>query len=120
MRTMARKVYLEYREGTSSKFWSVTIDGRVALVRWGKIGSRGVQQEIGIIEGLDRLEEKKRKGYQVISEEIYDSSPAVEIDDPKVTDPRPRSRKDRSREIALDAKMARVPRKNKRVIDMDR
>lgn len=35
---------LEYSEGTSSKFWEASVDGKTLLVRWGRLGSAGQEK----------------------------------------------------------------------------
>jgi len=63
-------VYLEFAEGTSSKFWRARVEGKTLYVNYGKIGSNGQTQvkELGDAEAAtaeyDKLvREKRKKGY---------------------------------------------------------
>ena len=65
---------LEFREGNSSKFWEITVNGSEHTVRFGRIGSRGQSQtkafasEAEAHRDANRLiSEKTRKGYQEVS-----------------------------------------------------
>jgi predicted DNA-binding WGR domain protein len=60
----------EFSEGTSNKFWQITLDGAAFVVQWGKIGTAGQTQtksfasEHAAKAELDKLvAEKKKKGY---------------------------------------------------------
>ena len=62
--------YLEYEEGTSSKFWEVRQEGKELYIRFGKIGSKG-QLRLKTFrdprgaesEARQMIAEKLRKGY---------------------------------------------------------
>jgi predicted DNA-binding WGR domain protein len=63
-------VYLEFAEGTSSKFWRARVEGKTLYVNYGKIGSNGQTQvkELGDASAAtaeyDKLvREKRKKGY---------------------------------------------------------
>lgn len=62
---------LELVEGTSSKFWQVSVNGRELTTSWGKIGTAGQSKtktfataEKALREMEKLIEEKKDKGYQ--------------------------------------------------------
>jgi uncharacterized protein (TIGR02996 family) len=64
-------VRLEFKEGTSSKFWELAIDGSAYNVRWGRIGSNGQEKRFSFptsakaqAEADKLIAEKKKKGYQ--------------------------------------------------------
>jgi predicted DNA-binding WGR domain protein len=58
---------LEYREGTSSKFWQAMFEPTTGtwLVEWGRIGRPAQAQQAGLSrdDASGRAEEKLRKGY---------------------------------------------------------
>lgn len=61
---------LEFREGTSDKFWEVSVDGTEVTTRWGRAGTAGQSKTKGyaseseaLADANKQLEEKKRKGY---------------------------------------------------------
>jgi predicted DNA-binding WGR domain protein len=63
-------VYLEFEEGTSSKFWRARVEGKTLYVNYGKIGSNGQTQVKDFAEAAaaqaeyDRLvRDKRKKGY---------------------------------------------------------
>jgi len=63
-------VYLEFAEGTSSKFWRARVEGKTLYVNYGKIGSNGQTQvkELGdagaATAEYDKLvRDKRKKGY---------------------------------------------------------
>lgn len=64
-------VYLEFEEGTSSKFWRARVEGKTLYVNYGKIGANGQTQvkDLGDPAAAkaeyDKLvREKRKKGYQ--------------------------------------------------------
>jgi predicted DNA-binding WGR domain protein len=64
-------VYLEFEEGTSSKFWRARVEGKTLYVNYGKIGSNGQTQvkELGDpaaakAEYEKLVRDKRKKGYQ--------------------------------------------------------
>lgn len=73
-----RRLRLEFREGTSSKFWVVELENpfgysgvttlNIARVHWGRIGSRGSYQLIDRDGAFRRLKQKERNGYQRIGD----------------------------------------------------
>jgi predicted DNA-binding WGR domain protein len=66
---MSERVF-EYTEGTSQKFWSISLDGKSHTVRFGRLGSSGQTQtkefatEAEARKSYDKLiQEKLKKGY---------------------------------------------------------
>ncbi|MBS1151819.1 MAG: hypothetical protein H6Q89_3517 [Myxococcaceae bacterium] len=62
---------LEFKDGTSAKFWEISLDGKTVTTRWGRIGSTGqskvekLANPSGAQTSRDKqLEEKLKKGYQ--------------------------------------------------------
>ncbi len=71
--TSARR--FEFREGNSSKYWEIALNGQQHTVRFGRIGSNGQSQtksfssESAAQNDVDRLiAEKKRKGYREVTD----------------------------------------------------
>jgi predicted DNA-binding WGR domain protein len=67
----SRERRFEFRQGNSSKFWGILVEGRSHTVRYGRIGTRGQSQtkefenESTARADAERLVgEKLRKGYQ--------------------------------------------------------
>ena len=65
------KVYLEFEEDSSSKFWRARIEGKTLFVNYGRIGTTGQMsmKELANPDAaqkeLEKLEkEKRKKGYQ--------------------------------------------------------
>lgn len=63
----------EVADGTSHKFWEITLAGKTFTVRWGKLGSRGQSlvkhfaSDAAARREYDKLvKEKRRKGYQLV------------------------------------------------------
>ena len=64
----------EFVEGTSSKFWEVTTDGREVTVRYGRIGSNGQTQTKSFTSdaaantyALRQISAKLAKGYRELA-----------------------------------------------------
>ncbi len=64
------KIYLEFVSDTSSKFWSVTVDGDSHTVCYGRIGAAGKAKESSFASEEDaqadaekQAEKKRKKGY---------------------------------------------------------
>lgn len=70
--------YLEYRQGTSNKFYTVLIaDNGVVITNWGRIGSEGQGKidkmpnfEAADDVGRRQLYAKKSKGYEALATEV--------------------------------------------------
>lgn len=69
-------VRLEFKEGTSNKFWELALDDAKYKVRWGRIGTNGQEKLFSFPSSLkakteaDKLiAEKKKKGYVEIAAE---------------------------------------------------
>jgi len=65
------KRYFEFVEGTSSKFWEVSVSGNDMTTRWGRIGTDGQSKTKTLTDAAkaqaeaDKLiEEKTAKGYE--------------------------------------------------------
>jgi len=63
----------EFQSGSSSKFWEIALEGSAFMVRWGKLGTSGQQQEKSFASAAlaqkehDKLiAEKLKKGYQEV------------------------------------------------------
>jgi predicted DNA-binding WGR domain protein len=64
------EVRLEFVGGNSAKFWALSglaAGGGLVKGHWGRIGSAGDSQSVGLGEAVKRLGEKLRKGYEVHS-----------------------------------------------------
>ena len=64
------KRYFEFVEGSSSKFWEVSVSGLDVTTRWGKIGTGGqsktktfASETAAAAEAEKLIEEKTEKGY---------------------------------------------------------
>ena len=64
----------EFVEGTSSKFWEVTTNGREVTVRYGRIGSNGQTQSKSFTsdaaantDALRQMSAKLAKGYRELA-----------------------------------------------------
>ena len=75
------KIYLEYRDEKSSKFWEVTVTDPTMTTRWGKLGSDGQSKEKAyeskdeaIKEAEKLASQKVRKGYTRLEDQT--SAPA--------------------------------------------
>ena len=75
----------EFIEGTSSKFWDITLDGSSFTVRYGRIGTDGqVQVKAFATDAAAKAEhdklvkEKTKKGYSLVGEAVAEAAPAVE------------------------------------------
>lgn len=73
--TSGGKRYFEYVEGTSSKFWEISVSGPDLTTRWGKIGTTGQSKTKTLANGAkaqaeaDKLVESKTKEGYVEGEE---------------------------------------------------
>lgn len=68
-KTPSEEVYLEYRDGSSNKFWRITKKGTKIKTNWGKIGTSGSSQEKDYGDKVDKefnklVSSKKKKGYK--------------------------------------------------------
>jgi len=63
-RSQRRSRRFEFSEGTSNKFWEISLDGANVTTRWGKIGTDGQEKTKGFAS-----EEKARKEYDKLVEE---------------------------------------------------
>ena len=75
------KIYLEFVEGTSSKFWSVEVEGGSHTVRYGRIGTAGQSKESSfgseedaVKDAEKQADKKRKKGYA--DAEPSEASPA--------------------------------------------
>lgn len=89
------KVSLEYREGTSSKFWEIEVVGKTHRVRFGRIGTQGQVKEKSFASEAEALRaaekiaaEKRRDGY--LDARAEDAAPAEKSD---AGEPKAKSRK---------------------------
>ena len=72
----------EFVEGTSSKFWDITLDGAGFTVRYGRIGTDGQTQvktfasDAAAKAEHDKLvKEKTKKGYALVGEPAASATP---------------------------------------------
>lgn len=68
--TLLGMIRLEFKEGTSSKFWEIDLTGAKYTVRWGRIGTSGQEKPFSFpnpakaqAEADKLVAEKKKKGY---------------------------------------------------------
>jgi predicted DNA-binding WGR domain protein len=87
------KIYLEYKDNKSEKFWEVSVEGSVMTTRWGKIDSSGQSKkkdlsthEIACDEAKKLAEKKQRKDYKEVETEISKLSNNSTDDSVKVFD----------------------------------
>ncbi|SNR14412.1 STM4015 family protein [Tenacibaculum jejuense] len=66
--------YLEYKDGSSQKFWKILVEGNTHSVTYGKIGTQGVQkdktfnsEEEALKDANKLIASKEKKGYKAIS-----------------------------------------------------
>lgn len=88
----------ELVEGTSSKFWEVSVDEKELVVRFGRIGTQGQTQlkafptaEKAAAERDKLVKEKTKKGYSEVTApeaEAGGKTPLAEVASPKVAAPR--------------------------------
>lgn len=96
IRTKSPKViYLELSDDYSDKFWEVAIDGKVLILRWGKIGTTG-QSKTKTFDSLDEAASNAEKLKQAKINKGY--SPA----DPTQSDKTPIKRPGVKRNKVLD------------------
>ena len=76
---MSRREF-HFSEGSSNKFWAITVDGKEFTVEFGRLGTTGQTQtkkfssDAAARQGADKLiAEKTKKGYQEVGDT---SSPA--------------------------------------------
>jgi uncharacterized protein (TIGR02996 family) len=76
-------VRLEFKEGTSNKFWELALAGAEYKVRWGRIGSSGQEKLFSFastneakVEADKLVAEKKKKGYQEVGGAAKKAKPA--------------------------------------------
>jgi predicted DNA-binding WGR domain protein len=88
---MAMRVYLEFREGKSSKFWEVVADGKAVTTRWGRIGANGQSKTQSCASATAAREladelaaEKQNKGYACVDTASGVPAPARAADDAAV------------------------------------
>lgn len=77
------KIYLEFVEGTASKFWSVAVDGDSHTVRYGRIGKAGQSKESSFASEEDALADaekqaakKRKKGYSDAEASVAPATPS--------------------------------------------
>ena len=70
MPTVVTSRRFEFSEGTSNKFWEVSVDGSLVLVRFGRIGTTGQKQSTNFGDPAvaaryaeRKIREKLDKGY---------------------------------------------------------
>jgi predicted DNA-binding WGR domain protein len=70
---MNKKTYLEYIDGSSSKFWEIEKTNFVLTTRYGRIGNKGVvktdiyhNESVTNHYMIKKIMEKKRKGYKEV------------------------------------------------------
>ncbi|MBZ4415813.1 WGR domain-containing protein [Myxococcus sp. RHSTA-1-4] len=65
----------EFKEGSSSKFWEITLSGTTFTTRWGRIGTDG-QEKTQTFDSPDKakkeyeklVREKEKKGYELVGD----------------------------------------------------
>src|SRR5262245_2302860 len=101
---MTRREF-HFVEGTSSKFWAVSVDGTAMTVQFGKIGTAGQTQqktfpspEKAKAEAEKLIGEKTRKGYK----EVGTSAAAPPSPAPKPAAPKPAAAAPSERRLLLE------------------
>jgi uncharacterized protein (TIGR02996 family) len=63
----------EFKEGSSSKFWEITLSGSSFTTRWGKIGTSGQEKKQSFSNAMEAKQEydkliasKVKKGYEIV------------------------------------------------------
>jgi len=90
---MEPQLRLEFKSGTSSKFWEPRVEGRVLIVRFGRIGQSG-QERSTLCSSQAEVEEEYRRrireqladGYKPVTSKIYRVENSTIIQDPKILD----------------------------------
>ncbi len=84
-------MYFEFRDGSSSKFWEVTLEGKTVTTRYGKIGSDGQSTPKAYssaatakIEHDKLVAEKTKKGYELVRGDAPAAIESVHARDPKL------------------------------------
>lgn len=114
----ANWVRLEYRQGSSNKFWQWTKTGPgAAMVQWGRIGTRGQFQEVTIDEAASRYAEKIRKGYQLVGKEYPGERVSERVMRLAASSPASESRRDKANKEA--EKVSPKPRKSRRIVEIE-
>lgn len=67
-----RAAYLEYRSGSSNKFYAVFTHRGRGMVVWGRLNTRGQAQEVDQAEAYERYGDKRGKGYRVVWDGNFD------------------------------------------------
>jgi uncharacterized protein (TIGR02996 family) len=83
MRGRRRPMRFELKEGSSSKFWSIELDGKSFTATWGRIGTAGQSKKQTFKSTAEAktahdklINEKRKKGYSEIKSKS-DSAPAA-------------------------------------------
>jgi uncharacterized protein (TIGR02996 family) len=65
----------EFKEGSSSKFWEITLSGNSFTTRWGKIGTKGQEKTQSFSNPIEArreyeklINEKTKKGYELVGD----------------------------------------------------
>jgi uncharacterized protein (TIGR02996 family) len=65
----------EFKEGSSSKFWEITLSGNSFTTRWGKIGTKGQEKTQSFSNPIEAkreydklVNEKTKKGYELVDD----------------------------------------------------
>tara|TARA_B110000285_G_scaffold191986_1_gene220098 strand:+ start:292 stop:675 length:384 start_codon:yes stop_codon:yes gene_type:complete len=68
------KIYLEYKDLKSEKFWEVTVKGKVMTTRWGKLDTQGQSKskesaspKLAKAEAEKQKASKIKKGYKAVT-----------------------------------------------------
>ncbi|TCI93619.1 WGR domain-containing protein [Tenacibaculum sp. M341] len=68
------KKHLEFKDGSSQKFWEISVDGNNHTVTYGKIGTQGTQktktfdsEEAALKDANKLIASKEKKGYKAVS-----------------------------------------------------
>jgi predicted DNA-binding WGR domain protein len=89
-------VYLEFAEGSSSKFWRARVEGKTLYVNYGKIGSNGQTQVKDLsdpaaakVEYDKLVRDKRKKGYHDAGAGDPETAAAGDADDEDADGERP-------------------------------
>jgi uncharacterized protein (TIGR02996 family) len=65
----------EFKEGSSNKFWEITLSGNSFTTRWGKIGTKGQEKTQSFSNPIEAkseyeklINEKTKKGYELVGD----------------------------------------------------
>ncbi|AGC44676.1 WGR domain-containing protein [Myxococcus stipitatus DSM 14675] len=77
----------EFKEGSSNKFWEITLEGKTFTTKWGRIGTDGQEKtqsfdspEAALKEHDKLVREKEKKGYELVDGEDGEDGDGDEVE----------------------------------------